>query len=389
MITYRLLKALSDGLYFTVVLCMQGSYREKKGQTFRESEGMLMKQVKAWSGRFGFLAVIFLLSGCFGNENLSALDPKGPQAQWIYDNMILSLYIMAFVTLVVFAIFFYIIAKFRRKEGDNEYPKQVHGSTVLEITWTVIPILLLLVLFVPTIIGTFDFAESQAPEDVEDAVYIDVTGHQYWWQFDYEEGFTAGQEVYIPTGERVYFTLNATDVIHSFWVPALGGKIDTVPGIENTLWLEADEPGTYMGKCAELCGPSHALMDFKLIALERDDYDQWVEDMAAKADVEQPEDSSVQQGYEVFQENCISCHAVSGPGSASGPTLTNFGDRNIIAGYLDNTDEQLKAWIRNPDDFKQGNNMVPFPESEISEDEMDSLVAYLRSLSVRDGENAE
>lgn len=389
MITYRLLKALSDGLYFTVVLCMQGSYREKKGQTFRESEGMLMKQVKAWSGRFGFLAVIFLLSGCFGNENLSALDPKGPQAQWIYDNMILSLYIMAFVTLVVFAIFFYIIAKFRRKEGDNEYPKQVHGSTVLEITWTVIPILLLLVLFVPTIIGTFDFAESQAPEDVEDAVYIDVTGHQYWWQFDYEEGFTAGQEVYIPTGERVYFTLNATDVIHSFWVPALGGKIDTVPGIENTLWLEADEPGTYMGKCAELCGPSHALMDFKLIALERDDYDQWVEDMAAKADVEQPEDSSVQQGYEVFQENCISCHAVSGPGSASGPTLTNFGDRNVITGYLDNTDEDLKAWIRNPDDFKQGNNMVPFPESEISEDEMDSLVTYLRSLSVRDGENAE
>lgn len=389
MITYRLLKALSDGLYFTVVLCMQESYREKKGQTFRESEGMLMKQVKAWSGRLGFLAVIFLLSGCFGNENLSALDPKGPQAQWIYDNMILSLYIMAFVTLVVFAIFFYIIAKFRRKEGDNEYPKQVHGSTVLEITWTVIPILLLLVLFVPTIIGTFDFAESQAPEDVEDAVYIDVTGHQYWWQFDYEEGFTAGQEVYIPTGERVYFTLNATDVIHSFWVPALGGKIDTVPGIENTLWLEADEPGTYMGKCAELCGPSHALMDFKLIALERDDYDQWVEDMAAKADVEQPEDSSVQQGYEVFQENCISCHAVSGPGSASGPTLTNFGDRNTIAGYLDNTDEQLKAWIRNPDDFKQGNNMVPFPESEISEDEMDSLVAYLRSLNVRDGENAE
>lgn len=294
---------------------------------------------------------------------------------------------MAFVTLVVFAIYFYILAKFRRKAGDDVYPKQVHGSTVLEITWTVIPILLLLVLFVPTIIGTFDFAESQAPEDVEDAVYIDVVGHQYWWQFDYEEGFTASQEVYIPTGERVYFNLNAQDVIHSFWVPALGGKIDTVPGVDNTMWLEADEPGTYLGKCAELCGPSHALMDFKLIALERDDYDQWVEDMAAKADVEQPEDSSVQQGYEVFSESCISCHAVSGPGSAGGPTLTNFNDRKTIAGYLPNTDEQLEAWIRNPDEFKQGNNMQPFPD--MSDEDMDALIAYLRSLDVREEADPE
>ncbi|MDQ0206481.1 cytochrome c oxidase subunit II [Alkalicoccobacillus murimartini] len=348
-----------------------------------------MKQVKTWSGRLSLLVMLLLMSGCFGNENLTALDPKGPQAQWIFNNMVLSLYIMAFVTLVVFAIFFYILAKFRRKEGDDEYPKQVHGSTVLEITWTVIPILLLLVLFVPTIMGTFEFAESQAPEDVEDAVYIDVTGHQYWWQFDYEEGFTAGQEVYIPTGERVYFTLNAQDVIHSFWVPALGGKIDTVPGIENTLWLEATEPGTYMGKCAELCGPSHALMDFKLIALEREDYDQWVEDMVAKADVEQPEDSSVQQGYEVFQESCISCHAVGGAGSASGPTLTNFADRKTIAGYLENTDEQLEAWIRNPDEFKQDNNMIPFPEEDLSADEMDALIAYLRSLDVREEDDPE
>src|SRR6478752_4088694 len=99
---------------------------------------MLMKQVKTWSGLLSLLVMLLLMSGCFGNENLTALDPKGPQAQWIFDNMVLSLYIMAFVTLVVFAIFFYILAKFRRKEGDDEYPKQVHGSTVLEITWTVI-----------------------------------------------------------------------------------------------------------------------------------------------------------------------------------------------------------------------------------------------------------
>ncbi|KKI84566.1 cytochrome c oxidase subunit II [Shouchella clausii] len=325
--------------------------------------------------------MLFLLSGCLGEENLTALDPKGPAAQWIYDNMLLSIAVMTFVSIVVFVIFFLVIFKFRRKDGDDVLPKQVHGNTAMEITWTVIPIILLIILFIPTVTGTFDFHVNADPSEHEDAVYIKVTGHQYWWQFDYEEGFTAGQEVYIPAGEDVVFELNAEDVIHSFWVPALGGKIDNIPGVTNALTLNADEPGVYKGKCAELCGPSHALMDFKVIALERDEYDAWVEDMLA---VEQEATAAnAEAGYEAFQENaCISCHAIGGQGMSTGPALTNFGDRQTLAGVYDiDDDELLKEWIRDPQSLKQGNNMPAHPD--ISDEDLDAIVEYLRSLQVR------
>ncbi|WP_096199216.1 cytochrome c oxidase subunit II [Bacillus sp. FJAT-45350] len=336
--------------------------------------------MKNWKNAWRFLPlslVVLFLAGC-GEENLTALDPKGPQAAWLLDNMMLSVYVMTFVSVVVFAIFFIILAKFRRKPGDDTYPKQVEGNHTLEIIWTAIPILLLAILAVPTVTGTFMLADTE-PEG-EHTVEIKVTGHQFWWQFDYEgEGFTAGQDVYIPVGEKVIFELHASDVQHSFWVPALGGKVDNVPGITNHLWLIADEPGIYKGKCAELCGPEHALMDFKVVALDRPDYDAWVEGMLAATG--ESEDTFAQQGYEVFQNNgCIGCHAVSGTGTAAGPTLTNFGERTVVAGYLEYTEENLEAWIRDPESLKQGNNMPGYPQ--LSDDDMAALIAYLNSLKV-------
>ncbi|NEU29503.1 cytochrome c oxidase subunit II [bacterium LRH843] len=342
--------------------------------------------MKLWKTAWRFLPLsllVFVLTGCFGEENLTALDPKGPQAQWIFDNMLLSLYVMAFVTIVVFAIFFIILAKYRRKPGDEVLPEQVHGNTTLEIVWTVIPIILLTILAVPTITGTFYIADrSLDPVAGEDTVQIKVTGHQFWWQFDYEEeGFTAGQEVYIPAGEKVLFELHASDVAHAFWVPALGGKIDTVPGITNYIWLEADEPGVYKGKCAELCGPAHALMDFKVVALDRGEYNAWVTGM--QAEVVEPTETLAQQGRAVFQDNsCIGCHAVGGVGTAAGPALTNFADREVIVGYLENTDENLERWIRDTLSVKERNNMPSFPD--MSDEDMEALIAYLRTLSVRE-----
>ncbi|MFB5660707.1 cytochrome c oxidase subunit II [Alteribacillus sp. HJP-4] len=350
-------------------------------------------------------AMLLLLAGC-GEQRLSALDPMGPQAQWILDNMILSLYVMAIVVIVVFTLYFIAVVKFRRKPDDDELPEQVEGSKVLELTWTIIPVFLLIILAVPTIAGTYYMAES-APEssgssgeegeegeeggdaesaeeaEEEGAVVIDVTGHQYWWQFDYQEGFSAGNEVYIPAGEKVWFNLTAEDVIHSFWVPALGGKMDNIPGVDNEIWLEADEPGTYKGKCAELCGPSHALMDFKVIALERDEYDAWVEQMSAEEPAEPEEGSVAAEGRQVFEDQgCIGCHAIGGPGSAQGPALSNFGDREKIAGVIDYTPENLEDWIRDPQSFKQGNNMQAYPD--MSDEDMDAIVEYLDSLNVRE-----
>ncbi|MBP3952164.1 cytochrome c oxidase subunit II [Bacillus suaedae] len=339
--------------------------------------------MKLWKTVRRFLPLsllAFVLAGC-GETNLTALDPKGPQSQWLFDNMLLSLYIMAFVTIVVFAIFFIILAKFRRNPGDDEIPKQVHGSTALEITWTVIPIILLTILAVPTITGTFMLADKEPdPEVGENTVSIKVTGHQFWWQFDYEkEGFTAGNDVYIPVGEKVIFELHAQDVQHSFWVPALGGKVDTIPGITNHLWLEADEPGVFKGKCAELCGSAHALMDFKVIALERDEYDAWVEGMTAE--VPEPTETLAQQGRAVFEENsCIGCHATGGMGTAAGPALSNFGNRTTIANYLEHTPENLEAWIRDPKGLKQGAVMPAYPA--MSDEDMEALIAYLESLTI-------
>lgn len=343
--------------------------------------------MKRWKALWRLLPLsllsIFLLAGCKGEENLTALDPKGPQAQWIFDSMILTLYVMAFVIIVVFVLYFIVISKYRQKPGDNELPKQVEGNTTLEIVWTVIPIILLMILAVPTIIGSFYLADqSPDPEVGEDTVRIKVVAHQFWWQFDYEdEGFTAGQDVYIPVGEKVLFELHAQDVAHAFWVPALGGKLDTIPGITNYMWLEADEPGVYKGKCAELCGPAHSLMDFKLIALERDEYDAWVEKM--KAEVEPPTDALAQKGRAVFEENgCIGCHAIGGMGTAAGPTLTNFADRTVVAGYLEHTDENIEKWIRDTESVKQRNNMPSFPD--MSDEDMEALIEYLNSLTVLD-----
>lgn len=338
--------------------------------------------MKIWKHSWRFLPLsllVLFLAGC-GEENLTALDPKGPQSQWIYDKMMLSLFIMIFVAAFVFAIFFIIVVKFRRKPGDNTYPKQVEGNHTLEIIWTAIPIILLAILAVPTITGSFMLADTEPEGD--HTVHIKVTGHQFWWQFDYEdEGFTAGQDVYIPVGEKVIFELHASDVLHSFWVPALGGKVDTVPGITNHLWLIADEPGVYKGKCAELCGPAHALMDFKLVALERAEYDAWVAGMQAKA--EDNSEVTARQGYEVFETNgCIGCHAIGGTGTAAGPALTNFGERTVIAGYLDFTDENLEAWIRDPESLKQGNNMPAYPQ--MSDEDMTALIAFLKSLKVQE-----
>lgn len=338
--------------------------------------------MKKWKNAWRLLPLsllALLLAGC-GEENLTALDPKGPQAVWILDNMMLSVYVMTIVSVFVMGVFFIILFRFRRKPGDDAYPKQVEGSTALEITWTAIPILLLCILAVPTIAGSFMLADVE-PEG-EHTVKIKVTGHQFWWQFDYEdEGFTAGQDVYIPAGEKVLFDLESNDVMHSFWVPALGGKTDNVPGITNHMYLEADAPGVYKGKCAELCGPEHALMDFKVIALERSEYDAWVNGMKAAAEAEV--DPAVAQGYQVFQDNgCIGCHAVSGTGTAAGPALTNFGEREVIAGYLEYNDENLEAWIREPEVLKLGSKMTPYPD--MSDSDMAALIEYLKSLKVRE-----
>ena len=338
-----------------------------------------------------FSVMTLFLTGC-GKPFLSVLQPVGEVADMQKSLILLSSAIMILVVLVVTIIFVYVVVKFRQRKGDEEIiPKQVEGSHKLEITWTVIPILLLLILAVPTVSYTFYFADvTEMDKDDSDALVVNVTAHLYWWEFEYPEyGVVTSQDLYVPTDENIYFNLEASQVKHSFWIPSAGGKMDTNTENTNRFWLNFDSErvgqaeNLFHGKCAELCGPSHALMDFKVRTMDRDEFDQWIEDMQGTEHA--AEDTELAQaGEEIFAQSCIACHAIGADPQADanvGPNLTNFGDRTKIAGILDHTPEQLERWIKDPEEIKPGNLMTG-KYGDLDQEEVDALVEYLMSLKV-------
>ncbi|MDF1506723.1 cytochrome c oxidase subunit II [Robertmurraya sp. DFI.2.37] len=356
-----------------------------------------MKKLAKWR-LFSLLALMALiLSGC-GKPYLSTLQPAGEVAQRQYDLMQLSTIIMVGVIAVVTIIFLIVVFRFKRK--DEQIPKQVEGSHKLEIIWTVIPILLLLVLAVPTVIETFRLADVSAMDEVNedgktDALVINVRASLYWWEFEYpNEEIVTSQELVVPTDQRVYFNLKASDVKHSFWIPSVGGKMDTNTDNINKFWLQFDSKGAekanelFYGKCAELCGPSHALMDFKVRAISSDEFDQWVASMQGIEEPVQPETALAQEGQELFNQSCIGCHAIT-PNNASpeaarvAPNLTDFADRAYVAGILENNEENIKKWLEDPETLKPGNKMSG-TYGELTPKQIDALTAYLMELKVKE-----
>ncbi len=358
----------------------------------------MMKGLKKWR-LYSLLAVLTIfLSGC-GEEYLSTLTPAGQVGKDQFNLLLLSTGIMAIVIVVVLIIYVLAIVKFRRsKVGENVIPKQVEGSMTLEIIWTVIPILLLIVLAIPTVAYTYKHADVSGMTAVDaegnkEAVTVNVTAKLYWWEFEYPDlGIVTSQELVVPTNEKVYFNLKAADVKHSFWIPTAGGKMDTNVENVNQFYLTFDKEsaglkdGVFYGKCAELCGPSHALMDFKVKTIDRKDFDVWAETM--KTTVHVAEGELATSGEEIFTTSCIACHATSGAGTAGGvgPNLAAFGDRNRVAGFMDLTEENVKNWINDPESYKPG-NLMPQPEEinngeKFSEEQLDALAEYLMGLSV-------
>ncbi len=336
-----------------------------------------------------------ILSGC-GKPYLSTLKPAGEVAESQFDLMMLSTFIMVGVIAVVTLIFLIVLVRFRRK--DDKIPEQVEGSHKLEILWTVIPIVLLLILAVPTVAQTFQFADVSAMDKKQDgkstALVVNVRASLYWWEFEYpNQGIVTGQELVVPTDEKIYFNLKASDVKHSFWIPAAGGKMDTNTDNINKFWLEfdskkANEAGDlFYGKCAELCGPSHGLMDFKVKTVSRAEFDQWVKGMQGITEPAKATTPLAQEGQEIFNQNCISCHAVTPanktPEAARlAPNLTNFGDRSRIAGVMEHNDAQLKNWLNNPETYKPANKMTG-TYGTLSEQQLAALTEYLMGLKVQ------
>jgi cytochrome c oxidase subunit 2 len=265
------------------------------------------------------------------------------------------------------------VVRFRAR-SDDEAPRQVHGNTRLEITWTILPALLLAGIAIPTVKMVFDV--NRYPTN---AMRIDVTGHRWWWQFDYPgTNITTATELHIPTGQKVVLVLGSVDVIHNFWVPELAGKIYAIPGRHNNLVIEANQADTYYGQCAEFCGESHANMRFRVVAQSPADFQTWMSQQEQGPATASSADATA--GQQLFtQLGCSGCHTIQGiSAGVVGPDLTHFKSRTCFAGcILASTDNNLRAWLQNPPALKPGADM---PDLNLSQAQINQLVAYLDTL---------
>lgn len=305
----------------------------------------------------------------------SPFNPISPQERDISNLFIGVLIVGAVVFALVAGLVIYAAICYRRRAGDDREPPQVFGWLKLEIVWTAIPVVLLAVIFgftVSTMRAASPGPNGQQPDLV-------ITGYQWWWGIQYPQaGVATANEIHLPAGKRLLLQIDAADVIHDFWVPQLGRKIDAIPGKTNYLWVEPQTPGTYLGACAEYCGNEHAWMLIRVVVQPQPEYDAWLKAQALPQPA--PTGGDAARGAQVFQQlTCASCHAIAGTqaGAAVGPNLTHLGSRETIgAGVLTNTPENLASWLRDPQAVKPGSHM---PNLQLSEDDIRALVAYLES----------
>jgi cytochrome c oxidase subunit 2 len=389
--------------------------------------------------RLGAICAAALLAACGAEYPQSSLDPRTDFAQVIHGLYTSVFWWTMVILAVVWLLLAYVVVRFRERPGAPE-PRQSHGHLGMEIGWTIGPAIVVVAIAVPTIQAVFATQRG----DPENALVVEVIGHQFWWEFRYPDfGVVTANELHLPVGRPVSLRLHSADVIHSFWVPQLGGKRDLNPLVRrpegelpryNWLHFTIQEPGVYTGQCAEFCGLSHSLMGTRVMAVSEADFRTWVVEMAGPA----PSDSAVAQppdrvagavaptdstdaaaaapsvapgavvlqqpgqtvvpppdpvalGREVFHSStCIACHAIQGTNAQGvlGPNLTLLGRRATIgAGWLENTPENLTRWITDPSSVKPGVLMPGireaggnWPPTNLTEEQVTAVAAYLSSL---------
>ena len=375
------------------------------------------------------LALVLFASACAADAPQDTMEPQGPIARSI-DNLFNGVFIVAVVVfiLVEFGTLL-LLVKFRRRKDDtdDDLPAQTHGNFKLEILWTIIPAVLLGVIAVFTLFTLFDI-DKRDP----DALAVQVTGQQWWWEYTYDtdgdgefsdEDVLTANDLIIPAGQDVNLEVGSNDVIHSFWIPALNGKKDAVPGRTHPLRLNAYEPGTYVGQCTEFCGLSHGFMRQRVIAMTPDDFDTWLEGQIEEADA--PDGGEAEAGAQLFATQCSGCHLARGVNddefaeqgngeellvSGNAPDLTHFASRGVFAGgildlWVDQDDDSiveadeigavfnrgaLEAWLRDPPAEKPmdapalpepgGEKIRGMPDLNLPEEQIDQLVDFLETL---------
>jgi len=311
----------------------------------------------------------------------SIFSPASTPADSIYHLSLLVLAICGAIFLTVFSLLVYSVVKFRRRAGDDgREPAQIYGSNQVELAWTVIPVLIVVVLFLATARVIHAVEDARFPPGTTEVTAI---GHQFWWEFQYpRQGFIAANELHVPVSDAnhptpTHITLLSADTDHSFWVPKLAGKTDLIPNRSNSMWIDPHEVGVYVGQCAQYCGTQHAKMLLRVVVESRADFERWIANQSQPAQ----QSDSVAHGRQVFESTaCVNCHTVSGTNAHGkfGPDLTHVMSRETIAaGAAQNTPENLRLWIKNPDTFKPGALM---PAMQLDEHDLDAVTNYLVTL---------
>jgi cytochrome c oxidase subunit II len=341
-------------------------------------------------GSLALATAVALLTGCvgparWGHGIQTTINPDTDSTRIVQDIYGLVTWIDVGIFIVVAGLLAFAVLRYRVRPGQHaEPPKQVHGNAMMELVWTIVPAIILIFIAVPTWRGIFHAARPPT----EGNFPVEAIGHQWWWEFRYpDQGIVTANEMVIPVGKPVVVRTHSVDVIHSFWVPRLSGKIDTLPGHLNTLWFTPEETGLFYGQCAEFCGTSHANMRFRVRVVSPEEFSRWVE---KEKQAPQPASDAAKAGSQLFvTKTCVACHTISGVPAALGilgPNLTNLPARTTIgAGILENTPENVVQWIRHTQTIKPGAKMgVAGPDGsfhpiEMTDQEAGQLAAFLHS----------
>jgi cytochrome c oxidase subunit 2 len=307
----------------------------------------------------------------------SALHPAGPQAASISALWWLMFWTCTAVYVVVIGVLVVAISRRRRGSPEPTSERSLLRSVVGATAVTVVILFGLLFASVAT-------GRAVASLGSAEALVIEVTGNQWWWDVTYDNPnpslrVRTANELHLPVGRQVRIQLNSNDVIHSFWVPNLHGKMDLIPGRQTALWLQVDTPGIYRGQCAEYCGLQHANMALTVVAESSGDFERWI--VAQRQPAPEPSTDEQTRGRDIVERgSCAMCHAVSGTtaGGRTAPDLTHFATRSTIAaGVAPNTPGYLAGWIANPQHLKPGSRM---PATGLSGEDLQAVLAYLETL---------
>jgi len=312
-------------------------------------------------------------------------DPAGTPAHSTFELSTLVLSVTLGIFLVVVALLLYVVIRFRQRPTDSERePAQIYGSNQIELSWTVIPILIVVMLFLST---TRVILETEAAPKPSSSLDVTVIGHQFWWEYRYPKlGVVTANELHVPVSDPArptptYLALSSADTDHSFWVPRLAGKTDLIPNRLNTMWIDPQAPGLYLGQCAQYCGTQHAKMLLRVYAQTPEDFAAWIKQQQKPAEQNFSANPAAAEGQTVFMHNaCVNCHTVAGTVATGrfGPDLTHLASRDTIAsGPVQNTPENLRQWIAYPGSMKPGALM---PSMHLNDHDLDVITAYLATL---------